>query len=199
MLLANCAKRVEQARDKPNGPAILVRADDRRNEILDRLADFVLTHGLAAASLRPLALAAGISDRMLLYYFKDKGEVIAAVLSRLSERLVTILDARPARAPMPLAALQPSLAPIVFSDELWPYMQLWLEIASLAARGDPLFRTVGNTLARGFLAWGKAQLLCETQEQLQQDAARLLVSMEGMLLLRSVGLEDVCARAMEQG
>ncbi len=172
-----------------------MRTEDRRHEILDRLADFVLTHGLAAASLRPLAQAADISDRMLLYYFKDKGEVIAAVLTRLSERLVAILDARPMREPMPLAALQATLGAIVFSERLWPYMQLWLEIAALAARGDPLFRSVGNSLARGFLAWGAAQLLSETDEQRERDAARLLVSIEGMLLLRSVGLEDIGAKA----
>ena len=38
-------------------------ADDRRDAILDRLADHVLAHGLAAASLRPLARAGGISEK----------------------------------------------------------------------------------------------------------------------------------------
>jgi AcrR family transcriptional regulator len=43
----------------------------RRAEIIQRLTDYVLAEGLSAASLRPLAKAAGTSDRLLLYYFND--------------------------------------------------------------------------------------------------------------------------------
>jgi AcrR family transcriptional regulator len=52
-------------------------SDDRLSLLLDRLADYVLAHGLTASSLRPLARAAGTSDRMLLYYFADKDAVMA--------------------------------------------------------------------------------------------------------------------------
>jgi AcrR family transcriptional regulator len=42
-----------------------VKSDDKRDALLDSMADFVLTHGLSAASLRPLAKAAGLSDRII--------------------------------------------------------------------------------------------------------------------------------------
>lgn len=57
------------------------KADTRRQQILERLADHVLAHGMQAASLRPLAAAAGTSDRMLLHYFADKEELITATLA----------------------------------------------------------------------------------------------------------------------
>ena len=50
---------------------------DRRGELLDRMAAHLLAHGLEGANLRPLARAAGTSDRMLLYYFADKEELFA--------------------------------------------------------------------------------------------------------------------------
>ena len=50
----------------------MVEASDKRAALIDKLADHVLADGLLHASLRPLAKAVGTSDRMLLYYFKDK-------------------------------------------------------------------------------------------------------------------------------
>lgn len=171
----------------------MTRSDDRKTALVDRLADHVLAEGLAGSSLRPLAKAAGTSDRMLLYHFKDKTEVIGAVLERVAARMAMLLNSRAAKTPLPLERLRTELAPVLLADEMWPYMRLWLEIASLAARGDPLFRRVGEGIARGFLAWGAAQLDSAAPDE---DAARLLVTMEGMVLLKSVGLEDECRRVM---
>ena len=50
--------------------------NDRREAAIERMADHVLSEGLAAGTLRPLAAAAGTSDRMLLYYFADKDELL---------------------------------------------------------------------------------------------------------------------------
>ncbi len=173
----------------------MAKAEYRRVALLDQLADHVLAHGLSASSLRPLANAAGTSDRMLLYYFPDKDALIAAVLEVVAARLVVLLDARRAPGLLPFAELKRQLLGIVFADDLWPYMRLWLEMASLAALGDPVFRAVGEQLGRGFLAWGAAQLDSADEEAREVEAAQLLVAIEGNLLLRSVGLADVAARA----
>ncbi|UVO54693.1 TetR/AcrR family transcriptional regulator [Sphingomonas sp. SUN039] len=174
----------------------MTKAEDRRTVLLDCLADHVLAHGLSASSLRPLAKAAGTSDRMLLYYFPDKGALIGAVLEVVAARMVVLLDARRAAGPLPYAELKRQLLAIVFADDLWPYMRLWLEMASLAALGDPVFRAVGEQLGRGFLAWGAAQLDSADETAREVEAAQLLVAIEGTLLLRSVGLGDVAARAV---
>lgn len=172
------------------------KAEQRRLDILNGLADHVLAKGLPASSVRPLAEAAGISDRMLLYYFRDKSELIAATLQLLSTRLTAVLDAHTASEPMPLDALRRRLAVVLLSDDVWPYMQLWLEIVALSARGDPFYRAVGGGIARAFLEWGKAQLRAPTATARAADAARLLVSIEGMVLLKSVGLEDIAKASL---
>ena len=48
-----------------------------KETLLPLLAGHVLAHGLGEASLRPLAKAAGTSDRMLLYHFGTKEALIA--------------------------------------------------------------------------------------------------------------------------
>lgn len=143
-----------------------------------------------------MAKAAGTSDRMLLYYFPDKDTLIAAVLEIVAARMTALLDAGKAARPLPYADLHAALIRVVFADDLWPFMRLWLEMASLAALGDPVFRTVGEQLGRGFLAWGAAQLDCPDAATREAEAARLLVSVEGTLLLKSVGMGDVAARAI---
>ena len=173
-----------------------MKSDDRRAALIDRLADYVLAEGLSASSLRPLAKAAGLSDRMLLYYFKDKAEIMAAVLACVAVRLTTLLTARATKTPLPLDALRRELVAILFAPDLWPYMRIWLEVAALSARGDPFYRAVGEQLGRGFLGWGAAQLDCPDEEARIRDAAQLLVSIEGILFLKSIGLDDVCDAAL---
>jgi AcrR family transcriptional regulator len=169
-----------------------VKGDARRADITRLVADHILAHGLEASSLRPLAKAAGTSDRMLLYYFKDKADLTTAALTLIMTDLVAILDARTAKTKRPLKKLRPALLRIILAEDLWPYLRVWLEIASLAAKGDPYYRAVGHEIASGFLAWGAAQLDSDTPDI---DAAKLLVMMEGAVLLKSVGLDDVIARA----
>ena len=176
--------------------ACVTKNDTRRAEIIQRLTDYVLAEGLSAASLRPLAKAAGTSDRMLLYYFTDKTQIIKAILEQISARLVELISARAAAEQLPLEELRRQFADILFEDALWPYMRIWLQVAARAAMGDAFYRGVGEQIGRGFLEWGKAQLKSENAAQLEIDAARLLVSMEGMLFLKSIGLDDVNAKAL---
>jgi AcrR family transcriptional regulator len=151
------------------------------------MADHVLAHGLPAASLRPLARAAGISDRMLLYYFKDKAEVMAAVLERVAARLTLLMEAMGARPLQSAEALRADLLPILLDDALWPFMCVWLEIAALSARGDPLYRAIGEQIGRGFLAWGMAQLDSQAETR-EADALQLLAMIEGAVVLKSLGM-----------
>jgi AcrR family transcriptional regulator len=160
----------------------VVKSDDRRDIILDQLADHVLAQGLAASSLRPLAKAAGLSDRMLLYYFKDKGELVEATLGRIVVRLTARLNAHVSSTTLPFEALASKFLTILLADDLWPYMCVWLEIAALAARGDDFYRTIGGQIGAGFLAWGAAQL------DDPSDATALLIRIEGTVLLHALGM-----------
>jgi AcrR family transcriptional regulator len=58
----------------------------RRAEWTEAATDYVLEHGLIGLSLRPLAAELGTSDRMLLYHFGSKDELVAAVLRASNAR-----------------------------------------------------------------------------------------------------------------
>jgi AcrR family transcriptional regulator len=54
----------------------------RRDELLDAAYHYVLEHGLAGMSLRPLAAAIGSSPRVLLFLFGSKDGLIRMLLAR---------------------------------------------------------------------------------------------------------------------
>jgi AcrR family transcriptional regulator len=58
----------------------------RPTELLDRIADYFATHGVADLSLRPLSKAVKSSPRVLLYYFGSKEDLVLKAVARLRER-----------------------------------------------------------------------------------------------------------------
>jgi AcrR family transcriptional regulator len=70
----------------------------RRDELLDQVTDHVREHGLIGLTLRPVAAAIGTSDRMLLYHFGSRDDLVTAVVTRTEERAIAAIDALPAAA-----------------------------------------------------------------------------------------------------
>jgi AcrR family transcriptional regulator len=67
----------------------------RREDLAEATTDYALEHGLIGLSLRPLAEALGTSDRMLLYHFRDKDDLVATILRTSNARSVVAIDALP--------------------------------------------------------------------------------------------------------
>ena len=69
-----------------------------RGRVLGDVVDYVLVHGLAELSLRPLAVALDTSPRMLLYHFGSKEELVLAVIDETRRRHADLLEAWYARS-----------------------------------------------------------------------------------------------------
>jgi AcrR family transcriptional regulator len=64
----------------------------RRRVLLDAAYGYVLAHGLADLSLRPLAAAIGTSPRVLLFLFGSKEGLVQAILGRARAEELAVLD-----------------------------------------------------------------------------------------------------------
>ncbi|MER6443446.1 TetR/AcrR family transcriptional regulator [Streptomyces sp. NPDC001185] len=53
---------------------------------MDRVREYLVRHGVADLSLRPLARDLGTSDRMLLYYFGSKERMVTEALAAFERR-----------------------------------------------------------------------------------------------------------------
>jgi len=164
--------------------------------VLESLADHLLREGLSGASLRPLAAAAGTSDRMLLYYFADKDELLAATLRQVAARLTRLLDgAGTGIAPSPLSTLIGEVWAAMRTPALQPYVRLWLELAAGAARGQEPHRAVAGQITDAFLSWAADRLLVEDEADRAPQAALLLATVDGFALLEAVGRADAADAA----
>lgn len=72
---------------------VAVAPSSRREELLERAYRYVLLHGLADMSLRPLAQAVGSSPRVLLFLFGSKDGLVRALLARARQEELALLDA----------------------------------------------------------------------------------------------------------
>jgi AcrR family transcriptional regulator len=160
-----------------------------RDRMLAAMAAHVLRNGLTGASLRPLARAAGTSDRMLIYHFGSKERLVADLLVHLAgdfERLLSALtpggrfaSADEAVARLVAAQMRPEVA---------DYVRLWLEIVAAAARGSHAHRAAGAAILDGLSAWLIDRL--PAAEPDPHAAARdVLVRIEGTLVLWALGAD----------
>jgi AcrR family transcriptional regulator len=170
--------------------------DDRREAAIEAMADHLLAEGLAGASLRPLALAAGTSDRMLLYYFADKDELLAATLGRVALRLTGMLDAAlPPGVRLAPGPLIQAVWAAMTSETLAPYMRVWLDVAAGAARGQQPHRSVAAGILGGFVGWVIDHLDVPEPDRPGQGAL-LLATVDGALLLDAAGRRDLAEAAI---
>ena len=169
----------------------------KKEALLLKMAGHVVEHGLSGASLRPLAKAAGTSDRMLIYHFGSKDGLIAALLHCLAGRFTAALET--ALPPGRAATRGDCLREIVgFLRQPQPaaFAHVWLDILAEAGRGMPVYRETSAAIIDGFLVW-IASRLPEDDPDPAQGAALVLAQIEGSIILDAAGRDDVTDRAGE--
>ena len=67
----------------------------RREELAEGALDYALRRGVADLTLRPLAAALGTSDRMLLYHFDSRDDLVLAVIVRTVDRATAAVERLP--------------------------------------------------------------------------------------------------------
>lgn len=118
----------------------MAKDPQRRADWTEAAADYVLDHGLIGLSLRPLAAELGTSDRMLLYHFGSKDELVAAVLRTSNDRAVAHVAALP---PSPdLRTAVGDLWAAVQADPADRCTRIYVEAAALGLLGREPYASV---------------------------------------------------------
>ena len=66
---------------------------ERRQELLDRIVDYLAEHGLAQATLRPMAATLDVSINRLVHHFGSKEDLLTAALVRAMDRQIAVQEA----------------------------------------------------------------------------------------------------------
>jgi len=103
-------------------------ASPRRAELLELAYRYVLEHGVADLSLRPLAAAVGSSPRVLLFLFGSKAELVQAILARARRAELSLLDEVRSRAgERDLLTVASELWSWLAAEERRGLLTLWVE------------------------------------------------------------------------
>ena len=167
-----------------------------RETLLPRLAAHVLEHGLADASLRPLARAAGTSDRMLIYHFGSKEGLVADLLDHLAAMFSAALDQAfpPERAASRADCIAQVLA-VTQQGAFQPFMRVWWDIVSGCAGGNAAYLEAGGAIMDRLLQWVVDHLPADDPDP-QVGARMVLTYIEGAQMLAAVGRGDIPARGL---
>lgn len=147
--------------------------------IVAAVAQHLLADGFRNSGLRALASSVGISDRMVMYYFKTKEELISAALALLAQQLAHQLDQM---LPAPRASseeIRTIMLQAAKEPQVGAFLMLWFEIVGLAMRTDGPYRQTAQRILDDWLTWLQDKLGPRRAHQ----APALLAQLEGELLL----------------
>ena len=174
----------------------MVSRDEGRRLVQAALAVHLLNTGLSRTSLRQLAAAAGISDRMLLYYYTDKAEALAAAMAAVAAGIAEQLAAAvPTAGLLSARELTAIAAKFTIGAAVRPYMRLWIEVVAAAARGEAPFPQLASQIADGFIGWTEARLDPAGLSDPRATATGIVALIDGLAVIAVCADEALVARA----
>ncbi len=113
----------------------------RRDQILEACIDYILDHGVADLSLRPLAAAVGSKARLLIYHFGTKDALLAEAMllvrGRTQLAFAKSLSSSEVSQPAPIIRVFWDWAT---SQKHERYLRLFFEIHGLALQRPVMYR-----------------------------------------------------------
>ena len=167
-----------------------------RETLLPLLAAHVLQNGLADASLRPLAKAAGTSDRMLIYHFGTKDALVAAVLEYLAGMFATALGtAFPKDRSTSRRACAQTVYAVTGESQFAPFFRVWWDIVAGCSDDNAAYLDAAGRIMDVLLAWVVDHLPADDPDP-QAGGRAVLTVIEGAQRLRAVGRGDFAQAAL---
>lgn len=154
-----------------------------KDDILQAALIAALDDGLSQLTFGRLAKRIGISDRVIVYYFPTKvdliGEVIVAMGLKLQANLADAF-ATPAKDHLEMTR---RAWPLLASPDNDRVFALFFEANGLAAVGREPYASLVPSLLIGWIDWA-ASLIEGTPTQQRAQAEGAIATIEGLILLR---------------
>jgi AcrR family transcriptional regulator len=168
-----------------------------RDEILQGALAVAFADGLSSLTYGRVARQLAISDRIVVYYFPTKADLVGDVLVSLGIQLQDVL-APAFTSPVPDYRQLVRVAwPILARPSADPVFALFFEANGLAATGREPYRTVVPQLVEAWIAWA-AEFLEGTPAQRRAEAETAIALIDGLLLLRLLGGPAAANRAAKR-
>ncbi len=110
-----------------------------RAQLIDRVLEDVLAHGIGSLSLRPLAKRIGVSAAALLYNFTSKEELTIAILKRAGDRQRALFETIRSQERLTPYEVCTEIWRAVSTPEMIPLFRLFFEVYGLALQDRERF------------------------------------------------------------
>ena len=168
-----------------------------REDLAEAATDYVLEHGLVGLSLRPLAEALGTSDRMLLYHFGSKDDLVATIMRTSNDRSLSLLRTLPPSDGVRQAVLD--LWQAMTSTLVAACSRLYVEAAALGFFGREPYPAVLRELNEEWMTAVGRHLVASGAAPERSERVAALVDAAVMGVFRDMPLDtpEVQRRAVE--
>jgi AcrR family transcriptional regulator len=163
-------------------------------EILDGALAAAFDDGLSQLTFGRIAKRLGISDRIVVYYFPTKDDLIGEVLYAMGAQLQETLAAAFSSPAADHFGLLRAVWPILARPEADPVFALFFEAGGLAASGREPYRSLVPQLVEAWIAWA-SEFIRGTPARRRAEAEAAIAVIDGLLLLRQLAGPEVADRA----
>jgi len=156
-----------------------------KEEILEGALAVAFADGLSQLTYGRVAKQLGISDRIVVYYFPSKEDLVSEVLVAVGMQLQQALEpalTSPAEGHLELIR---AAWPIMARAEADPIFALFLEASGLAASGREPYRTLVPQLVDVWVTW-TSEFIRGTSTKRRTEAEAAVAVLDGLLLLRQM-------------
>ena len=163
-------------------------------EILDGALAAAFADGLSQLTFGRVAKQIGTSDRVVVYYFPTKDDLIGEVLFAMgSELQVTLAPSLASPAANHLELLRAAW-PILARPKADPVFALFFEASGLAATGREPYRNLVPQLVEAWISWA-SEFITGTPARRRAEAEAAIAILDGLLLLRQLAGPAAAQRA----
>lgn len=165
-----------------------------KEEILEGALAAALDDGLSQLTFGRLAKRLGISDRIVVYYFPTKNDLISEVIMAMGLQLQEELAAAFTSAAPDHRQLVATAWPILATDEIDRIFALFFEANGLAAVGRQPYAELVPALVAAWIDWVSAHLEGDPEFR-RAEAETAIAVIDGLLLVRLLAGPDSAERA----
>jgi len=154
-------------------------------EILDGALAAAFEDGLSQLTFGRIAKRLGISDRIVVYYFPTKDDLIGEVLFAIGAQLQETLAPTFSTPVADHLELLRSAWPILARLDADPVFALFFEAGGLAAAGREPYRVLVPQLVEAWIAWA-SEFVRGTPARRRAEAEAAIAILDGLLLVRQL-------------